>query len=125
MRDRTLGWQSDADRVVNQLAGRYKVSRLVIAYRLVETGFADDRWYARVRPLYSVRPKAKGRGGPVPHVKALSRSGRSFAKLSLAAYRGGDITGGQLTTLLGLGLSHLPKIESELYATRHPSASVE
>jgi Zn-dependent peptidase ImmA (M78 family) len=107
-------WMDRENEFLRFSARKYWVSKSVIAYRMVETGFADRDWLnSRWPALQSV---GRDTGGPQPqHMLALSRNGVAFPRLTLSAYHGGEIHGGALYNLLGMKLKHLPQLESVLY----------
>ena len=113
-------WKSRDDIVISEMARRYRVSRLVIGQRLVETELADKEYLSNKWPSLQSRPQKK-KEGPIAipqHVLTTARVGESFTRLSLAAYYANDIHGGDLTELLGMKLKHLPKLESQVYPNR-------
>jgi Zn-dependent peptidase ImmA (M78 family) len=108
------GWQHRDDEFLQATARKYRVSRAVIAYRMVETGIAKREWLIEKWP--TLQTASHQSGGPQPqHVLALSRNGTAFARLALSAYHGGHIHGGALYSLLGMKLKHLTQLESVLY----------
>lgn len=111
-------WRSRAPNVLGGLASTYRISRAVIAKRLVEIGVASDQWLREVWPSISSNAPPP-RGGPIPpHELVLSRYGSLFTRMALSAYEVGDIHGGQFTDLTGLRLKNLPKLYGEVYPTK-------
>jgi Zn-dependent peptidase ImmA (M78 family) len=112
-------WNRDDDNAISTAARLYRVSRLVIGLRLVETGLADSEYLRTKWPLLQSKRRKPDTSGPIPrHTLTLSRAGESFTKLALAAYYANDIHGGDLTELLDMKLKHLPKLEARLYPNR-------
>jgi Zn-dependent peptidase ImmA (M78 family)/transcriptional regulator with XRE-family HTH domain len=113
-------WKRRDDAIIQEAARKYRVSRAVIALRLVEVGLASESYLRNKWPLLQSRKKATKRreGGPPQHVLALSNAGGAFTRLTLSAYHGGQIHGGELSSLLGMKLKHLPQLESAVYPGR-------
>ncbi len=110
-------WRAHDDDVLSMLASRYGVSRAVVVIRLVEIGLADQD-YAENK-LAQLRDNAKKTGGPVKQsIKVVSKNGEAFSRLAFTAFEGGEIHGGELTTLLGMKLKHLGDVTRRLYPQR-------
>jgi Zn-dependent peptidase ImmA (M78 family) len=110
-------WRRHDDEVVKGLSRRYWVSRDVIRLRLVELGFVGQEYVEAKQIPFT--PKKKSKGGPIPQsTLAIARVGESFSRVALGAYQRGEIHGGELTSLLGMTLKHLPKLEAALMPTR-------
>lgn len=111
--------QDDDDWLLESLSRRYRVSRAVVAYRLVALKFAGQDYLRNRLYLFRSPPKAAKSASAIPqHTIALSRVGGGFAKLAIGAYRAGIIHGGELSRLLHLNLKHLPKLEGAIYPER-------
>jgi Zn-dependent peptidase ImmA (M78 family) len=112
-------WRLRDNEVLRELADRYKVSRLMIALRLVETGFAERTYFFKKRKMLQVQERRK-KGGPTRTFveKRLARFGKAFCHLATAEFQSGQIHGGELTALLGMSLKHLPELESRLFPYR-------
>lgn len=113
-------WRNRDDEVIRKAASTYRVSRAVIGLRLLEVGLATASYLRDKWPSLQGKPPKKkdASGGPPQYRLALSRTGESFARLVLSAYYGGEIHGGEVSSLLGMKLSHLPQLESAVYAAR-------
>jgi Zn-dependent peptidase ImmA (M78 family)/transcriptional regulator with XRE-family HTH domain len=111
-------WDRDDEGLVARLANRYRVSRAVIAIRLVELGLAEMDWLSNKWAMFHAKPEKEATElseRPIPQYRiALSRSGTSFAKLVISAYNSGEIHGGQLTSLLNMPLKHLARMVHSL-----------
>jgi len=108
---------------VTEFARRYRVSRAMISYRVVEVGAASRSWLDKVLPLVS-GPSLKKSSGPIPqHTLALSRNGAAFSRLAVSAYDAGAIHGGELSGLLSMKLKHLPKLMEQIFPHPVDSAS--
>lgn len=101
-------------------ATHFKVSRAVIALRLVAVGavtqrFLRDHQYVFHRPG-NEQPKREVK---IPaSTRVLSRFGRRFTKLVISAYGDDSIHGGELSSLLRMKMKSLPSLESKLFASR-------
>jgi Zn-dependent peptidase ImmA (M78 family)/transcriptional regulator with XRE-family HTH domain len=112
-------WQKRDNKVLRDLADRYKTSRLMIALRLVETGFAEWPYFFKKRKMLQTERRKNGNGPRRTFVeKKLARFGKPFCQLAASEFQSGQIHGGQLTTLLGMSLKHLPELESRLFPHR-------
>jgi Zn-dependent peptidase ImmA (M78 family)/transcriptional regulator with XRE-family HTH domain len=111
-------WKANDDRIVADLSRLYWVSRQVIGIRLVETGFADQKYLSRKWGLWSSGKAKKNAHAPPQFRRALARNGEAFVRLTLSAYQAGAIHGGQLSSLLQMRLHHLAALESSLYPTK-------
>lgn len=117
--DQTSEW-SDVE--LDRLATRFRVSREVVLRRLLVVGRASIDLYRRKRaellalPLADkreVRADSKG-GGPGVAVMVVRDVGKPFARLVLDAYHADTISGPDVADFLGVGLRHLPAIETRL-----------
>lgn len=121
-------WRANDDAVIRKAAAAYCVSRAVIGLRLVEVGLASESYLRSKWPLLQAKPRKKKTtdGGPSQHKLALSRTGDAFARLVLSAYHGGEIHGGEVSSLLGMRLKYLPQMESAVYPGRvHPLLGIQ
>ncbi len=120
-------WRSNDNDVVAQLATLYRVSRLVILLKLVETKLADrnylnEKWVA----FLSQPPRDTSSKPNIPqHTKSMARNGKLFSRLAISAYQSGEIHGGALSELLGMKLVHLPKMMEVLRSSRVQSSITE
>ncbi len=77
---------------VAELAGRFKVSRLVILRRLLSLGKTNEAAYSARHYLWSVAGPDREAGGGDGRRMALNSRGQLFTKLVLAAYSSKKIT---------------------------------
>lgn len=106
-----LDWMKRDEEVLTNLSRFYWVSKSVIALRLTETGFASNK-YAQQKLGRFRRKDVKPAPVVIPQARlAIGRVGESFSRTVIAAYREGNIHGGQLSTLLSMRLRHLPQLE--------------
>ena len=110
-------WRRNDESVLANFAALYRVSRLVIAIRLVECGFADSSYVNNKWAMLQQKPKRRERKNVrvLPSQRALMRNGESFARLATSAYYADAIHGGQLFDLLRVKLKYLPSLEQRLY----------
>jgi Zn-dependent peptidase ImmA (M78 family)/transcriptional regulator with XRE-family HTH domain len=110
---------SDLGQAIEDLSRRYKVSREVIARRLLRLGFIDSSQYAEKRMQYQQEfrqvQKPTQFWGPSPARKALRNNGHAFTRAMLTAYNRDLITPSELSRLLGAKLRWLPKIEEAAF----------
>ncbi len=106
---------------VDVLAKQFKVSREVIARRLVDVGLAEPSLYQQIRalnlPAYDKEaPKNddKPTGGLPRHTVALSLLGKSLPAIVLSGYANQLVTLSEATEQLGLKTKHLPKLYEAL-----------
>ncbi len=92
----------------------FRVSREVIARRLVTLGMASLAFYRRKRQQYGEEAKPQEGGFMKQSVKALRAVGKPFARIALDAYDREAISGSQLAEYLGVRLKHLAEIERAL-----------
>lgn len=111
-------WQVNDDEFLRKAARTFCVSRAVVAYRLIECGFAPQSYLAEKWPSLQSRNRPEPEGGPPEYKKALSRNGTAFASLALSAYHGNSIHAGELSSLLDMKLNHLAQLESAIYPNR-------
>lgn len=103
------------------VAKQFKVSREVIARRLVDVGLAEPALYLQIRslnlPAYDKEaPKNddKPTGGLPRHTVALSLLGKSLPSIVLSGYANHLVTLNEATDQLGLKTKHLPKLYEAL-----------
>lgn len=103
---------------IHKLAAVFRVSRAVVAFRLMEEkAITTEQFYELWPLLFGDRPKASDdtREKKIPpHVLVLSRSGEAFTRLALSAYQTGAIHGGELWSLIRLKMKYLPRLEERL-----------
>jgi len=110
---------------IERASNRFKVSREVIARRLLEMRVISATQYRALRRQYNqewaerrAEQKArfrKSQGGPSPHLMRVVRNGYSFTALVMGAYQGGRLSGRDTSNLLGAKLNHLTKIAAHLH----------
>ena len=117
--DRSSQW---SDFELDRLATRFRVSREVVLRRLLVVGRASIDLYRRKRAELLALPIADKRGqkadakgrGPGVAVMVVRDVGKPFARLVLDAYHADSISGPDVADYLGVGLRHLPAIETRL-----------
>lgn len=98
------------------LARLFGTSNEVVLRRLVIAGEATPDFYSRWRAQQGNQSGASEEGGPVEYFRrVLNHNGRVFTRLVLDAYQKEIITGSELSRMLGTKLSHLPKIQHEVF----------
>jgi Zn-dependent peptidase ImmA (M78 family)/DNA-binding transcriptional regulator YiaG len=106
---------SDAE--LERLARRFRVSREVVLRRLLSLNRANEEFYRTWRSellALPARDDERSKGRPGVAVITVRDVGKPFARLVLDAYRTNDLTGGDVSELLGVRLKHLPAIEARL-----------
>lgn len=109
-------WE-DAD--LEWLSARYGASKEAVLRRLLILGKTDKEFYRAKRKQYreeweaSQKNRPKGGFAP-PHQIAISSGGRRFIDLVLRSYYRKKITLSDVSSLLGVRLKHLPKIEKAI-----------
>ncbi len=112
-------WKNVEEQALSTLSRRFWVSRAVVAFRMFECGFANREWLHN--KLYDLKPSKRVPSEPamIPqHTLTISRTGESFARFAVSAFQSGELHGGELTSLLGMSLRHLPKLESSLFSAQ-------
>jgi Zn-dependent peptidase ImmA (M78 family)/DNA-binding transcriptional regulator YiaG len=120
----TAGRASWSDEGTRALARRYNVSWEVVLRRLLVAGLIGRDFYTQKREEYArgaEGPRSRsGEGGASQAQKALSRTGPSFARIVLDAYRLDHITASDVAGYLAVRVKHLPEIESALWPRGRP-----
>jgi len=104
--------------VLNEAAGRFKVSEQVVLRRLLHGGLVSKTSYNNsMDELVAGARKSKQKGGPVaPAKRCLVENGASFPSMVLEARNRGLITYADVSDFLDVRLKYLPEIESDLMA---------
>jgi Zn-dependent peptidase ImmA (M78 family) len=103
------------DELINSLAQRYRAGRETILRRLLIAGKLTNGFYLAKRKQYQRELEgAKPAGFAAPHTVALNTTGRLFARLVLESYDDERITASDLSTYLGIGVQHLPKVREAM-----------
>jgi len=107
------------DTELEALSARFGASREAVLRRLLILGKTDRAFYRAKRKQYrdewEEKQKNRPKGGfALPHQIALSSGGRTFIDLVLRSYYGKKITLSDVSSLLGVRLKHLPKIEKAI-----------
>jgi Zn-dependent peptidase ImmA (M78 family) len=97
------------------LGSRFGTSKETVLRRLLILGRTNKDFYRVKREQYrkewdDAQKKEKGGFAP-PHQMAISRSGRKFLDIVLRSYYRKKITLSDVSSLIGVRLKHLPKIE--------------
>jgi Zn-dependent peptidase ImmA (M78 family)/DNA-binding XRE family transcriptional regulator len=111
----TGGIPSDA--AIVSIAKVFGTSAEAVVRRLATIGVVDDAFYRRKRDEYATARAARPvrKGGPVaPPIDVLSRVGKPYARLVLAARRAGALGPADAAAYLGTRLRHFPGIEAAL-----------
>lgn len=105
---------------ISRLSGRLKVSRAVVARRLLDlrkikqgvyVQLVDqfrEEWF-EVKAKEKAKNKKKSGGAPVFHPLTLNSNGRAFSRVVISAYRRGELSGRDTSRLLDIKLNHIPK----------------
>lgn len=111
------------DQTLMLLSTRYGASQEAVLRRLVALSRASLDFYLAKRDEYlevyaAQRQEAQARrrrtrGGPPPHRMVLRDRGRPYVRLVLDAYHREAIGPSSLSSLLGLKLKHLPRLQRE------------
>ena len=119
--------RSDLDGAIQYLCDLFKVSREVIARRLLHLDYIGRQTYEAKRRQYqqeleqAQREREESRTTEEafwlsPARRAIRDNGRAFARAALAAYNQELITPSELSRLLGAKLKHLTKIEEAAFS---------
>jgi Zn-dependent peptidase ImmA (M78 family)/transcriptional regulator with XRE-family HTH domain len=109
---------SDLSAAIERLSSFYRVSEEVIARRLLDLGFASRDFYELKRQELNNRvvpPREDEEIRIQRHVLVLSNIGRRFGGMAVSAFHDGQLSGSELSSFLEMKLSHLPKLEAELF----------
>ena len=116
-------WTDDE---INNLAGRYKVSRDVVLRRLLTIGSITTAFYKKkssqyrelwIKQAQKEKREKKDKGGFAPPDRmVVSSFGKLFAQLVLNSYRQDKITISDVSDLLSVKLKYLPKIEMAVFS---------
>jgi len=100
------------DRIVAQLAGAFKVSRVVILRRLVTLGLVTHALYRTKTQTWSKDlPPPRKTGGRFSLGTAVKKNGVAFSSLVVEAYRRRKISYAAASDYLGLKTKHLSRFE--------------
>lgn len=107
------------DELIEALANRYKVSRLVIVRRLESLSLITrsqfQSMHLRFDAQYKKGSDEDSKSFPVAqHTQAINRAGRLFSRLVLSGYKQDKITGVDFADFLSLKLKHLSSFEASL-----------
>ena len=104
----------DLDQLLYEISRRYWCSKTAALYRLTDSGdLTISEAYEHAR--YFATKEEEREPAPIPQATlAVGRNGPYFSKMAVGAYYSGDIHGGELTSLLGMKLKHLPMLESHV-----------
>jgi Zn-dependent peptidase ImmA (M78 family) len=115
---------SDDDTVeetARRLASQFKVSRYVMLFRFLRADAVSKAQFQRIFDKWErakVETPQRSKGGPPPHVKALSRLGPRFVSNVLDAYARGLLTTSDVADYLSLKTRHLPQLQRMLATER-------
>jgi Zn-dependent peptidase ImmA (M78 family)/DNA-binding XRE family transcriptional regulator len=108
------------DEHLDSLSLKFGASREVVLRRLLILGKTDKEFYRAKRKQYkeeweeAQKNRPKGGFAP-PHQMAISSAGRTFVDLVLRSFYRKKITLSDVSSLLGVRLKHLPKIERAIH----------
>ena len=101
---------------IDQIARRFRVSREVIARRLLDMRQIDAQTYRDLRAAYQAqwrqhrRRQEQAEGGP-PHARVVAaRNGHAFTRLVVQAYRRGSASASEVSALLNVKVKHIPDV---------------
>ncbi|MHA1289210.1 MAG: ImmA/IrrE family metallo-endopeptidase [Candidatus Thorarchaeota archaeon] len=98
---------------------RFKVSKTVIARRLLNLNSINQRRYLQLADQFyqewlehkdrQKKKNASSEGGPHPYLMRVINNGRHFSRVVLGAYQSGRLSGRDTSNILGVKLNALPK----------------
>ncbi len=105
---------------IEKLSDKFKISEEAIARRLLEDGRISNRKYDELRDYYQDRWRKlkdfekkrlkEAEGGPSFYIKKLSNNGYAYTQTVASAFKGGQISGREASSLLGVKVNHIPKL---------------
>lgn len=105
---------------IEKLSKKFKVSEEAIARRLLEDGHISNKKYEELRNSYQSRwleqkdiekrRMKKTSGGPSYYVTKAANNGHAYTQTVISAYKGGQISGREASTLLGVKVNHIQKL---------------
>ena len=105
-----------SDEDIDNLADKYKVSREVLARRLLICGRVTQEFYQEKREQYMRAPyREKSDGWPSPAKNAIRGLGEPYIRLIYSAYNNGLITLSDMSAFLGVRTKHFNSIEREVF----------
>jgi len=108
-----------ADVDLEGLARIYGVSPHAVLRRLLTLGKTTRAFYQAKLKVYEEQAaqlaSKKAKGGPAPHVTALSNLGSGYARLVLEGYYHRRLTLSDVSDHLNLKLNYIPKLEAAAY----------
>jgi Zn-dependent peptidase ImmA (M78 family) len=113
------GHEDDYEAAIPLIAESCRVSDDVIARRLFDESLITRTHYEKLLAQFhdrrSLQRKKKQKTGPPPARMVLSNVGRTFGREVVDAFHADEITGSDLSDLLGMKTQYLPKFEKELF----------
>ncbi|OXU15036.1 XRE family transcriptional regulator [Sedimentisphaera salicampi] len=107
---------------IENTSTNFKVSKEVVARRLFDLGYLDQKLYSDLAKQFSQewfeykeqyeKKKSTTTGGPHPYLLKVINNGRNFSRTVLAAYQGGNLSGKDTSRILGIKLNKLSKFAS-------------
>jgi len=121
------GRSAQADELIEELSRSLRVSREVVARRLLDLGYISKRAYLERRRRYQraveeLEEEREQRGFVHPAQRAIRDNGRALTRLALSAYANEKIGGAELSRLLGVRLKHLPRMETAAFSASSAGA---
>jgi Zn-dependent peptidase ImmA (M78 family) len=109
------------DVLIEQLARKFKVGRIVIVRKLLEQRIVDREFYASKQALYRQQQSTRqtqaadsNGGGPSPFVTRVSHLGRTFLHGVFDQFDAGMITAQQAAEYTGTKINHFDKLREKL-----------
>lgn len=109
------------DALIEQLARKFKVGRIVIVRKLLEERIVDRAFYASKQALYRQQRSARqtniadsNGGGPSPFVTRVSHLGKTFLNGVFDQLDAGTITTQQAAEFTGTKINHFDKLREKL-----------
>lgn len=109
------------DALIEQLARKFKVGRIVIVRKLLEQRIVDRAFYASKQALYRQQRSARqtqaadsNGGGPSPFVTRVSHLGKTFLNGVFDQLDAGTITTQQAAEFTGTKINHFDKLREKL-----------
>jgi Zn-dependent peptidase ImmA (M78 family)/DNA-binding XRE family transcriptional regulator len=105
------------EELITWLATRYHVGREVVARRMLIGGMVTPAFYQHMRQRFQKDFERVSKDQDIiipPPTKALSATGRLFARLVIENYDEDHLTANDVTEYLGIRLKHLPRIREAL-----------
>lgn len=103
---------------LSRLASQYKVSRQVILFALKQHRRIDDSTANQVFAVLAAATtnlRRKGKGGPLPHIKEISRRGELYTSTIFRSMSNGTLSMSEASAFLNLKPKWLPEVGTRLF----------